>query len=427
MPETEEIIFDDKSGISIEEQREILCKINKIAEKNRRSLSQGASGEESGKKKSGPLNAKKTGAFFPMAVNIAAIIMLCAGAFLLFFFNGKADARIRKGTAVFNLTERALIEEIRRETAEKISAKEQEISLIASRLSEVGLQLALLHSGSQILSTEQLAAQERLLSAQNSYRAELAVLQEERAQILESSRSSEARLRARLEEFAAGQSSAAALDSASGGLERITNGQEAAAAIDAQISGGLAAADELVKRGEYERAAGLIETLRALYNNNAYALSRSFQARRDFYNQSLYLLETMIIDAAGKSGLQLAQGAGSQDRELAAKNAELEETIAGLRATLDAFNSDGSAQARRLGELEEAVSTLRAQASSLETRIAESDRTITSLESEKTELAQTVSARDSAIRDLQSANAAQTQEITDLNNQLNAIRQLVNQ
>ena len=432
MNETQEIVFDEKSGISVEEQREILFKINGIAEKNRRSLSKGASGEEDGKNKNGPISAKKTGAFFPMAVNIGAIIALCAGAYLLFFFNGKVDAQVRKGTAVFNLMERALIEEIRRETAEKISAKEQEISSIASRLNEVDSQLALLYSGNQILSSEQLAAQERLLSMQNSYRAELSVLQEERSQILESSRSREARLRAQLDErereFAAiRQSSSAALDSAAGELERMTNEKEAVAAIDAQLSGGLASAGELVKKGEYERAAGLLETLRDFCNNNTYALSRSFQARRDFYNQSLYFLETMIVDAAGKSGAQFSQGAGSQEQELAARNAELEETIAGLRATVDAFNSGSSTQERRLGELEEALTTLRAQVSSLETRAAEKDRTITSLESDKTELTQTVSTRDSTIRDLQSANAAQEQEITDLNNQLNAIRQLVNQ
>ena len=417
MPETEEIIFDDKSGISIDEQREILYKINKIAEKNRRSLSEGASGEEDGKAETAVINAKKTGAFFPMAVNIAAIITLCAGAFLLFFFNGKTDAQIRKGTAVFNLMERALIEEIRRDTAEKISAKEREIASITSRLEEVGGQLALLYSGNQILSLGQLAARERLLSAQNSYRAELAVLHEERAQILESSRSREANLRARLEE------GASAPDSAGIELGRITNEQEAVAAIDAQISGGLASAGELVIRGEYERAAVLLETLRDFCNNNVYAFSRSFQTRRDFYNRSLYFLETIITDAVNKSGAQLSQGAGSQEQSLSAKNAELEQTIAGLRATLDAFNSDGSAQARRLGELEEAVSTLRAQVSSLESNSSEKDKTIASLESDKTELTRTVSARDNTIRDLQSANASQEQEIASLRNRINNILQ----
>jgi predicted RNase H-like nuclease (RuvC/YqgF family) len=417
MPETEEIIFDDKSGISIEEQREILFKINKIAEKNRRSLSQGSSGEESGKGETAAINAKKTGAFFPMAVNITAIIALCAGAFLLVFFNGKVDAQVRRGTAVFNLTERALIEDIRRDTAEKISAKEKEISLISSRLDEVNSQLSYFYPGNQILSPEQLSEQERLLSMQNSYRTELAVLHEERSQILENSRSREARLRAQLEER---EREFAAPDSAAGELEMMTNEKEAVAAIDAQLSGGLASAGELVKRGEYERAAGLIETLRDFCNNNTYAFSRSFQERREFYNQSLYFLETMITDGAGKS---FSQGAGSQEQSLAAKNAELEETIAGLRVTIDAFNSDGSAQARRLGELEEAVSSLRAQVSSLETRAAEKDRNIASLESDKTELTRTVSARDNTIRDLQSANAAHEQEIASLRNRINNILQ----
>jgi hypothetical protein len=41
MTNNEEINFDEKSGISIEEQQEILSNINSIAEKNRESL-QGA-------------------------------------------------------------------------------------------------------------------------------------------------------------------------------------------------------------------------------------------------------------------------------------------------------------------------------------------------------------------------------------------------
>jgi hypothetical protein len=92
----EEIVLDPSSGISIEEQNEILTQINGIAEKNRRYLSQ----KEPGTGKKLVINAKKSGAFFPLAVNIAAVIVLCAGAFILIQCNSMRNAQIRTGGAV---------------------------------------------------------------------------------------------------------------------------------------------------------------------------------------------------------------------------------------------------------------------------------------------------------------------------------------
>jgi len=88
MTDNDEIVFDAASGISVEEQKEILYRINGITENNRRLLSQGLKNEKGGKKRGAKtvIKAKKTGAFFPMAINIAAVIVLCGGAFLLIFF-----------------------------------------------------------------------------------------------------------------------------------------------------------------------------------------------------------------------------------------------------------------------------------------------------------------------------------------------------
>jgi len=167
----EEVVFDAQSGISIEEQREILSKINGIAEKNRKQLSKTGSQIAQSKGKI-IINAKKNGAVFPLAVNISAVAVLLCGAFLLVFFNGKNDAQIRTGNAVYNLTERALIEEIRKDTAEKIAAKEKEMAQIISRLSDVDDELFKLYSNNQNLTAEQITARGnfsfyRVLSAIN--------------------------------------------------------------------------------------------------------------------------------------------------------------------------------------------------------------------------------------------------------------------
>lgn len=109
MANSEDIVFDSKSGLSVEEQKEILRQINGIAEKYRRSLSQGTGTQQN----SGTvIVAKKKELFFPLAVNLAAFLILAVGAFILFFFNGRKDVEIRTGKKGYSMTEQALIGEL---------------------------------------------------------------------------------------------------------------------------------------------------------------------------------------------------------------------------------------------------------------------------------------------------------------------------
>ncbi|MDR1836142.1 MAG: hypothetical protein LBQ89_00620 [Treponema sp.] len=416
MTETQEIVFDDKSGISIEEQKEILAGINGITEKNRRSLSDGFRPDGLRGKKQ-VINAKKRGAFFPLVVNITALIVLFGGAVFLIPFYERVDAQVRTGSAVYNLTEKALIEDIRKDTAEQIAAKDIEIASIASRLEEVDALLSQVYSG-QDLTPEQL---DTLLLMQTSYREELAVLQDERSVILESSRVREAALRVQLEERAresfAYTVNSGGIDSAAAELERLTSEQEKIAAIDAYLAGGLVSAGALVQSRLYDQAAEVIADLRDFCNNNSLASARSFQTRREFYNQSINSMETIIDEMRKFTALN------SEGWEMYEKNVQMEGIIAEMQKTIDAFSSGNSGQVRRISELEESVSSLRtsvsslrASVSSLETSVSEKDRTISSLETERAGLSQTVSA-------LQATNDAQGQEIANLRNQIELIRQ----
>ncbi|MDR0879054.1 MAG: hypothetical protein LBN21_13490, partial [Treponema sp.] len=69
---TEEIVFDPNSGITEDEQREILSEINNITEKNRQSLSaQGGAPDTAGENsKKQIIHAKKRGTAFPLIINI---------------------------------------------------------------------------------------------------------------------------------------------------------------------------------------------------------------------------------------------------------------------------------------------------------------------------------------------------------------------
>ncbi|MDR1868842.1 MAG: hypothetical protein LBQ82_02525 [Treponema sp.] len=400
MTETKDIVFDEKSGISIEEQKEILSRINGITDKNRISLSHNIVDVKPGKNP--VVNAKKSGSLFPLIVNLSALAILAVGGFLLVSFNGKKDAQVRTGNAVYDITERALIEEIRKDTSQKLASKEMEIASINSRLENVDAELARLYSSNKELTAEQRAAQERLLAMQNAYRGDLAALQDERSQILEDSRSREAKLRAQLEErarefAAAEQRTTGELDSAIAELNRLTNEQERIAAIDAQLSGALAAAAGFIQNEQYDQAAQTVENMRHLINSVPLS-TRSFQSARGFYNQAINSMEAAITQLRKNSGVD----SGKESWDLQLENDGLKNRIAELQKTISAFNSGSSGQALRLSELETSVASLQSTASELQT--------------DKTVLSQRVS-------DLQTANSDQEREIMALRSQLAIIRQ----
>jgi chromosome segregation ATPase len=96
---------------------------------------------------------------------------------------------------------------------------------------------------------------------------------------------------------------------------------------------------------------------------------------------------------------------GSADSwDLYNQNSQLEEKVAEMQKTIEAFSAGSSGQARRLIQVEEAS--------------AEKDKTIASLETEKNRLTQTVS-------DLRTVNSEQDQEISNLRSQIAVIRQLL--
>ena len=413
-----DIIIDEKSGISAEEQQEILSQINGIAEKNKRHFAENAS------VKTEKITPKKKGFIFPLAVNAAAVAFLCIGAFLLISFNSKADVQARTGNAVYNVTERALISEIRKDTAGQIAAKEAEIAAIASRMEEIDKELALIYSG-DILTPEQIDARERLIAAQNAFRDELYVLNSERSQILESSRSREAMLRAQLEERTreladTRQLVSSDLETAVNELAKLSGEQERIAAIDAHFAGGLASISDFIQKNQYAQAAQSAANLRDFLNSNMVSQSNAFRVKKEYYNQSLNLLEVLIADAIRNS----AEG----QLELIAQNKELQETVDSMRRTIDASASGSSGQVQRIKEMEEAAAALRSQVTTLratgEQNIAEKDKTISSLQTDKASLAAANDELRSNVTSLTARAESQAQQIAALNNALSAIQQL---
>jgi len=195
-----DIVIDTKSGISVEDQRKIISQINGITEKKRRALSAEAETREGEGADSGKgFKATKNGGLFPILVNFLAIAALVGGLYALRFFQSEIYVHAREGTRVFNSTERAIIEEIRRETNDLLLTKDREIAILTFLLADVEAQMSELIAGAEVFTPEQVTAYERLRERQEVLHEALALAREERSRILNDARTQEAVLHAQFD------------------------------------------------------------------------------------------------------------------------------------------------------------------------------------------------------------------------------------
>jgi chromosome segregation ATPase len=474
------VVFDRSSGISEEEQREILAGIDRIAEKNRRALSGGRPA----------VQAQKKGGLFPALVNAAAVLVLGGGVLLLSSFHGKEEVRFRESPAAYNPAERALIEEIRRETSSLLDAKESEISLIMSKLTGVDSELQDLQSSvenmmgekeaelrkemgeafaaerrrlvdqnlseaaiaermrrfdadrialmntelasyRQRLDAERAASESNLQKLQEEYRAGLSTLQDERSQILESSRAREASLHAQLEARTRelkdlSEQNQAALSSARLELERLSGEQERAAVIEGQLGGYYGTVLNHIRAGRLDEAAPAVRALREFLSSPAFTGSPAARSRREIYAASADALEALIRAVPRNAGGSPAAAGGEADQiiaDLQDRNARLEESMVELNRTIAAYNSQSSGLGQRIAETEGTASALRTLNQSLQQQVTDREQTIAGLQSQSAAQSEIITAREARIGELEAANAAQTQTIANLNTQLESIRQ----
>jgi chromosome segregation ATPase len=484
------IVIDPGIGISEEEQREILTGINRITEKNRLSLAgdtQDAGGEPSGKKRSGDegsFTAKKKGSLFPVLVNAAAVMFLAGGFFLFSSFQGKEEVKIRGGDKVYNIAEQALIEEIRRETASQLEAKEREITLMTGKLSGVDSELQELQDSVEAMMNEKEAelrkamsgafAEERrrlveqnlseaaiaermrqfdaerialmnieltdyrhrldreqeesaaaLKNLQEEYRSNLSGLQNERSQLLEASRAREAALRSQLEagarELAAvSEQSQAALNSARGELERLSTDQEKAAVIESQLGGYYTMVDDQIRKGLWDEALGTLGLMREYLGTSSFQSIRSIQARKTLYAASIDILEEAINDAKAAASPPVV------DEDVEQIITDLWKKNAELEDSVEELNKTTAAQVselrRQAAEREAAIAALQTRSNNLTQTAASRDTAIATLRTQNDSLTQTVADRDSAIASIQTQNNNLTQTVAARESTINELR-----
>jgi len=459
VPGNPEIVIDASSGISEDEQREILVQINGIAEKNRKSLS---SGTETGAGSKKRFKARKNGGFLPVMVNVAAIAALAGGFLVLHMFQSTADVQAREGTWVFDSGQRVLIEEIRRETARRIEeirlktgelleAKDMEISAILSSLDALEAQLRALLAGSEVLTMEQLAVQEDLRAQQEELRLTLARTREERSRILDYARSRESALQAQLEArerelVAVTARHADELSAARAELAQLYSERTQAAAVEAQIAGLFATVNTLVTENRFGEAEEAIGSLWDVLNLPAFIGLRAIQERRELYVQATGSLETLLEEARAAHAAMVAgelpadrdaenrlmQEIGRLEEEIALRDDKIVGLVAGdegaaqVIAQLQTRNTqlEGSVadMDTRINNLNTEVGNLITQQAGLQGTLNTERQTVTNLrqdvsrlQTENSTLNQQVAARDGTISTLQGErDTVRTQSVSAL-------------
>jgi len=383
------IAFDTDSGISEEEQREILERINGIAEKNRESLSSCTKTDDAR-----VFTAKKHGGLFPILVNVFAVLVLASGLFTLVFFQAEADVLAREGARALTGAERMLIDEIRMETSAVLSAKDDEIRLLLVSLAAIERQMWELVAGGGELTVEQLLMQTRLQAELEERQEALALAREERALILNEARLREVTVltqRASDPDHAGRETEP---HTARDELARLSMEQARSLRMEDQITGLFATVHRQVDDDNLDAAARSVESLRIILDDpDFHGLRGGIPDRREFF--------AMMADTIGILFYRINGSAVSR----------LENSVAMLR----------SENTKLLSENE----TLTSQADILLENLAARTQEATVRQSQIATLNQTVGVRDNAIRELHERNASQEQTIETLNNQLNTVLELL--
>ena len=317
----------ETQGISEEDQKDILREIERVAGENRIHVADDIF----------DFQPARNGAIFPLLVNIVGLAILVGGIYLLAQVFASSDAELRSTGRAVVTAESRLIEEIRRETATQIAAKEQEISTIENQLAAIMEERSTLAADveSRIAQREaqlreefeaELAAErQRLLDLnlsdeeieirmaeftrerEQEFRAQLSAFREtalaEQAQLeseLDSLESqfnqtlaaanrerdslqaeSEARLQALQSQFEEELNARdSQLSAAEAELAQLSRAQERTELVRGQIRGLYAAVDEALGAGDLTAARAVLQDLRALLNEDTVVRNAALQEQR---------------------------------------------------------------------------------------------------------------------------------------------------
>jgi flagellar basal body-associated protein FliL len=388
----------DLAVFSEEEQRHITDEIERAARREALSPPSLPSKSEAARK-----------GLFPLMVNIGALALLAAGAFLLFYFQNDESRSIRESGGGLGITERALIREIRRETNRLLGEKEAAIDRMNGELAAVDAELARLDS-LEALTGEQRRTMEDLRRQQEEYHAGLSAAQAERARIIGESRRQEERLRERLleQENALENLSGRSREEISRArdeLAKLSLEHDKASLIEQQVTAYFTLAGEYGSGGRYREALETLAALREFLATPAFAELRGFKARRESDLAAAGAMTALVTGAlvsAPDKPPSAAQDAAAQTNNIdntaavnAAEAAQLRRQLAENAASLDAREA-------MLADLQKSLAEAQAAAAARERTIAERDRQLESLRAQNAANLETM---ESQLRTIAALNA----------------------
>jgi chromosome segregation ATPase len=367
----ETVVFDTTSGISLEEQKEILAGINAMSGGSR--LIPEAAVTET----------KKKGFLFPLFVNIGAFAFLALGFVLLSRLHVNDEQQIRDSSAVLGLIERKLIQEIRQETDRLIREKESQINDVLAKLNAVDSEFRDLQFSVEDMTDSQKQRAASLLILQEEYQRTLSGLEEEMAAMEE--------------------------------LNQLGTEQDRVKRIEAQMSGFYMTVNDHVSNHRLTEASATLKAMKDYLAASALLSFSAQEARRQTHLTAIAAMEkvislggayadTLVSDDTGdNSDLDAGVQAEVVIDELKAQIAALEQKAANLERDIVAFGSQGSEQAKRIAEYTAAIRELEAAGA---------------------EQQQTLDRRNSDIQTLRAEINQRERQVSELNSNSTALQSL---
>jgi chromosome segregation ATPase len=410
----EPIIFDTATGISREEQEDILASLDTLNH-----LESGEAGIPLEKK------AEKKGALLPLLVNGIAVVLLLGGLSALFLAHKQEEARFTLGEVSPGITERKLIEEIRRETSDKLSAKDAEIAEILAKIAGIDVEIEdvlLQFDKNTILENEKDKTLTDLQKQKDEYQARLTALQKERGQLLEVARAREAALRSQRETSRAiteqVQSVQSELTSVQEQMWKLTEENEKNALIDRQLDGYFASVNAQIESGLFAEASSTLSAMRDFLNTPSFQTIKTFQAQKA---ARLALVNTLsgLIDSTMRPGAGVPAAAAEENPET------------GIAASGESENSENAENSEIIENYENIIAELKKRNGTLEKTVADQEKnsrnantantaTANDLRSQNRSLQQSLELRENALTELRNQNTALQQNLTAAQQNLTA-------
>ncbi|MDR2793367.1 MAG: hypothetical protein LBB61_06845 [Treponema sp.] len=442
----EPIVFDMVSGISLEEQKEILAGLD--------TLDQLEGGEAVVPYEK---QAQKKGILLPALANGIAVLLLLLGGTALVVTHKRDEVRFVQGHAAPGITERMLIAEIRKEFEDMVSAKDAEIAEILMKIANIDREMQnvqIRFDNNGMLESEKDKTLADLQKEKDEYHARLVELQRERGRLLEDARIREAALHSQRSEnrelSTQMQSVQTELTFAQEQIRSLAGEQEKNALIDRQIDGYFTTVSEQIGAALFSKAAATLSGLKDFLDTPSFQDIKSF---RDQKSARLALITTLSNLVANSVQLNArdAEAAPAEntdtDNEMIGQIERYEKNIAELTARNDELersvqerNTNNTANSTAVNELRNRTQTLEETLASRENVLAEvrnqnaalqqsltaRENTITDLRSQVSSLQGSVTEKDASISSLQTRNNELQQRAEQLQTQNDAIRQLLN-